>query len=325
MKAVEYEQRIRAPDDMVQWRRELPAGDTVAVVAGTFDILQPGNLRALALARRHARHVAVVLEPDALAAGHSGTGRPQHDVLTRAEFLSHVRGIGAITSIEAEGAAGLFACLRPYVLLSCTAQRTADPLAAPAAAAAERVVALAAMAGCFTEDIHAAIRRDATPVMLPEGVDWSLNAGAPSEPPGVTTVTVNGCFDILHIGHVRFLAQAREHGDRLVVLVNDAASVRHYKGATRPVFPLAFRAAALRALESVVDVCAFGEDKPLDLLGRIKPRVHVKGGSYEPDRVQEEQRLVEGWGGKLAFAPLVEGYSTSAYIRKALGVPSTSG
>jgi D-beta-D-heptose 7-phosphate kinase/D-beta-D-heptose 1-phosphate adenosyltransferase len=131
-------------------------------------------------------------------------------------------------------------------------------------------------------------------------------------------VTVNGCFDILHIGHLRFLAAARAMGGALTVLINDDASVARYKGPTRPVFPEGFRSAALKALVSVDDVVMFAEDEPLAAIAAVKPDIHVKGGSFEPERVRHERELVARWGGRLVGTPLEEGFSTSSYIQKVL-------
>jgi len=322
MAAIQREQRILALDDAAQWRARLAgAEDTVAMVGGTFDILQPGNWVALQEARRHAWHVCVVLESDELAAAHAGAGRPQHDVVTRAEFLSHLRGVSAITCLACDQVNAFFRQMRPYLWVSCPARRGTDPLAEPAARYAQQTVDIPQVPACFTEEIHRAIGAGHTPVTVPSGlaVRDGNGAAAAVAVQGGALVTVNGCFDILHIGHLRFLEQARAMGDRLIVLINDDQSVRRYKGPTRPVFPLSFRAAALRGLESVDGVRAFAEDDPLNALRELRPRVQVKGGSYEEARVRQERELVESWGGQLVCTPLVEGFSTSAYICKVLG------
>jgi len=191
-------------------------------------------------------------------------------------------------------------------------------LAAAAREAAAGVIPVAMLPGCSTGEIQRAINQGATPICLPGAV--ATEAGVPASPAVAgSLVTVNGCFDILHLGHVRFLAQARALGGRLTVLINDDASVRRYKGPTRPIFPLEFRRAALRALKSVDDVQAFADDTPLALLARLKPAVHVKGGTYEPDRVQAEQALLKGWGGRVAYVPLVEGHSTTDLVERSRG------
>jgi bifunctional ADP-heptose synthase (sugar kinase/adenylyltransferase) len=94
--------------------------------------------------------------------------------------------------------------------------------------------------------------------------------------------------------------------------------VRRYKGSTRPVFHQACRRAALKAITGIREVHIFDADKPLDLIAALQPALHVKGGSFEPDRVREEEELVSRWGGKIAFCPLIKGYSSTAIIQRIL-------
>ena len=123
-------------------------------------------------------------------------------------------------------------------------------------------------------------------------------------------VFTNGCFDLLHRGHVEHLAQARALGDALVVGLNSDASVRRLKGAGRPVVPGADRAAALAALRSVDAVTIFDEDTPLDLIGALLPDVLVKGGDYELDGIVGREAVEEA-GGVVCVLPFLEGYSTT--------------
>jgi D-beta-D-heptose 7-phosphate kinase/D-beta-D-heptose 1-phosphate adenosyltransferase len=132
---------------------------------------------------------------------------------------------------------------------------------------------------------------------------------------GETIVATNGCFDILHPGHVHYLRQAKALGDRLVVLVNGDASVRRLKGPDRPVNPLEHRLAMLAALESVDWVIPFDEDTPRDLIGRIKPDILVKGGDYKDitEIVGHDQVLANG--GEVRLLDFVGDYSTSKIIQ----------
>ena len=134
-------------------------------------------------------------------------------------------------------------------------------------------------------------------------------------------VFTNGCFDLLHRGHVEHLAQARALGDALVVGLNSDASVRRLKGAGRPVVPGADRAAALAALRSVDAVTIFDEDTPLDLIGALLPDVLVKGGDYTPDDIVGADTVVQG-GGRVVVIPYVEGYSTTEMIKRLRGSDS---
>lgn len=141
---------------------------------------------------------------------------------------------------------------------------------------------------------------------------------------GRTVVFANGCFDLLHAGHVRLLQAARAHGDVLVVGLNSDASVTRLKGAGRPVAPLADRAAVLGALAAVDYVCAFEEDTPLELILALRPDVLVKGGDYRPEDVVGGAEA-GAWGGRVEIVGLLEGRSTTGLLRGAVpGVTSPS-
>ncbi|HEO72335.1 MAG TPA: D-glycero-beta-D-manno-heptose 1-phosphate adenylyltransferase, partial [Candidatus Hydrogenedentes bacterium] len=134
---------------------------------------------------------------------------------------------------------------------------------------------------------------------------------------GKTVVWTNGCFDILHTGHISYLVKAAAFGDVLIVGLNTDASVRENKGLNRPIVGERDRALVLSALECVDHIILFGEKTTTSLLGALKPDVYAKGGDYTLDTiVQEERRLVEGYGGRIAIIPGVEGQSTSAIIER---------
>jgi rfaE bifunctional protein nucleotidyltransferase chain/domain len=133
--------------------------------------------------------------------------------------------------------------------------------------------------------------------------------------PGPVVFT-NGVFDVLHRGHVTYLAQARALGGSLVVALNTDASARRLgKGPDRPLNGEADRAQVIAALESVSLVTFFDEDTPVQLLGELRPQLYVKGGDYDM-RQLAETALVEGWGGRALAIPFVAGYSTTALVRK---------
>ncbi|MDK9722304.1 MAG: D-glycero-beta-D-manno-heptose-7-phosphate kinase [Rhodospirillales bacterium] len=125
----------------------------------------------------------------------------------------------------------------------------------------------------------------------------------------------NGCFDLLHPGHVSLLSQARAACDKLVVGLNSDASVQRLKGPTRPVQSEASRAAVLASLASVDLVVIFGENTPLDLIAALKPELLVKGADYTVDKVVGAD-LVQSWGGRVLLADLAQGHSTSATIAR---------
>ena len=128
-------------------------------------------------------------------------------------------------------------------------------------------------------------------------------------------VFTNGCFDLLHRGHVEYLAQARALGDVLVVGLNTDASVRRWKGAGRPWVAEADRAAVLGALRSVDAVTLFDEDTPLELISALLPDVLVKGGDYDLDGIVGRE-AVEAAGGIVRVLPFLEGYSTTGILER---------
>jgi D-beta-D-heptose 7-phosphate kinase/D-beta-D-heptose 1-phosphate adenosyltransferase len=126
-------------------------------------------------------------------------------------------------------------------------------------------------------------------------------------------VFTNGCFDVLHPGHVEHLTQAKALGDVLVVGLNSDASVQRLKGAGRPLVAEADRAAMLAALRSVDAVTLFDEDTPLELISTLLPDVLVKGGDYDLDGIVGRE-VVEKAGGEVRVLPFVEGYSTTGLL-----------
>ncbi|PKA11986.1 D-glycero-beta-D-manno-heptose 1-phosphate adenylyltransferase [Leptospira meyeri] len=133
---------------------------------------------------------------------------------------------------------------------------------------------------------------------------------------GKRIVFTNGCFDILHPGHVSYLAQARDLGDLLWIGVNEDASVRRLKGETRPINSCEDRMIVLAALSSVDFVSPFAEDTPLEILKKVKPSVHSKGGDYQVETLPEYQILKE-MGADIQILPFVSGKSTTKILEKA--------
>ena len=123
----------------------------------------------------------------------------------------------------------------------------------------------------------------------------------------------NGCFDLLHVGHLRLLQEARAQGDLLLVAVNSDASVRRLKGAGRPIVGHDDRAAMLAGLDAVDFVTIFDEDTPLETVLASRPDVLVKGGDYRRETIVGAAEL-EAWGGRVHIIPLVEGRSTTRII-----------
>jgi D-beta-D-heptose 7-phosphate kinase/D-beta-D-heptose 1-phosphate adenosyltransferase len=132
---------------------------------------------------------------------------------------------------------------------------------------------------------------------------------------GESIVFTNGCFDIIHAGHVGYLAEARKLGDRLVVAVNSDESVKRLKGAGRPINPVDRRMAVLAGLLAVDWVVSFADDTPEVLLQAIRPDVLVKGGDYRVDQVVGGE-FVQGYGGEVRVLAFLDNCSTSAIVEK---------
>lgn len=136
---------------------------------------------------------------------------------------------------------------------------------------------------------------------------------------GKTIVFTNGCFDILHVGHVRYLREAKKLGDILVLGLNSDTSVRGLKGDKRPLVPQDERADVLAALEAVDYVTIFEEATPLQLIEYLRPDLLVKGGDWSADAIVGAD-VIKAWGGRVVVAPLIEGRSTTNVVEKILQV-----
>lgn len=157
----------------------------------------------------------------------------------------------------------------------------------------------------------------------PKLLSWPdlLAVRAAARRDGRVVVWTNGTFDLLHPGHVSSLQAARALGDLLVVGLNSDASVRGYKGPSRPILTQDERAALLAALECVDYVIVFDEPTPEAALARLQPDVHCKGAEYAPPngRPVPERAVVEGYGGRIEYLPLVPGVSTTELLKRIHG------
>jgi D-beta-D-heptose 7-phosphate kinase/D-beta-D-heptose 1-phosphate adenosyltransferase len=134
---------------------------------------------------------------------------------------------------------------------------------------------------------------------------------------GKRMVFTNGCFDLLHVGHIRYLEQAKALGDILIVGINSDRSVQALKGPLRPILPVEDRAEILSGLGCIDYITVFDEPTPLELITLLKPQVLVKGGDWTKEAVVGSE-VVEGLGGKVVLLPFVEGSSTSNLIETIL-------
>jgi D-glycero-beta-D-manno-heptose 1-phosphate adenylyltransferase len=147
-------------------------------------------------------------------------------------------------------------------------------------------------------------------------LEQSIERVAEMKRAGKRVVFTNGCFDLLHPGHTRYLAEARALGDALVVAINSDRSVRALKGPSRPILPESERAEVIAALRCVDLVTTFDDLTPRDLLARMLPQVLVKGADWGPANIVGREE-VEAAGGRVVSIPVVQGYSTSELIKKA--------
>jgi D-glycero-beta-D-manno-heptose 1-phosphate adenylyltransferase len=153
------------------------------------------------------------------------------------------------------------------------------------------------------------------------GVDAALRVSRQVRDRDGLLVFTNGVFDLLHPGHVRYLAAARQHGDALIVAVNSDESVRANKGPSRPILPALERSELIAALASVDAVVIFDEDTPYELIRVLEPDVLVKGADWPADQIVGRD-VIEGRGGRVIRVPVETGYSTSGIIQRILDLPT---
>lgn len=269
-----------------------PCADEVTLVAKGEALLRELQLQALLVTRSE--------KGMTLLRAHAA---PLH-LPTQAREVFDVTGAGdtVISTLTAALAAG--ADLEQAVALSnAAAGITVGKLGAATVSPAELEAALDphpigdSAAGVFDEDAL---------------LGWTEQARAQ----GQRVVMTNGCFDLLHVGHLRYLEQARKLGDRLIVAVNDDDSVRRLKGPTRPLNTVADRMRLLAGLKCVDAVVAFGEDTPARLIGRVLPDILVKGGDYTVDQVAGHEAVAAA-GGRTVILDFYDGYSTTSTIARA--------
>ncbi len=134
---------------------------------------------------------------------------------------------------------------------------------------------------------------------------------------GKKIVFTNGCYDLIHVGHIRCFQESKKLGDKLIVALNSDRSVRTLKGPNRPIIPEEERAEIVAAMESVDYVTIFDQDNPLEIIAAVKPDILVKGGDWSLDTIVGRD-IVESYGGKVLPLPLVPGVSTTRIIESIL-------
>jgi len=270
----------------------LATGDDASVLAAARKVIAEAGLGAV-LATRSEQGMTLV----------EGAAGAAHHLKAEAREVYDVSGAG--DTVAATFAAGLGAGLAPIAaaqLANVAAAIVVGKLGTAVARPAEILHALHA------QELLAAEAKVAD-------LDSLVTQVAQWRQAGLKVGFTNGCFDLLHPGHVSLLEQARAACDRLVVGLNSDASVRRLKGESRPVQGEAARAAVLASLASVSRVVIFNEDTPLSLIAALKPDVLVKGADYRVDQVVGAD-IVQGYGGRVLLAELAPGHSTTATIER---------
>lgn len=272
----------------------LPTGTDAEVEAALARALELCEARAI-LVTRAARGMSLAVRGQPVR-HFPGSPREVFDVSGAGDTAIAALGVGIAAGGPMESAIA-FALLASGVAVGKVGTATVSP---------DELVEAALAAHMATSEA-----KIATPQrMIDEVARWRAR--------GLRVGFTNGCFDILHRGHVAYLAQARAWCDRLIVGVNSDRSVRALKGDGRPVNDLESRALVLAGLASVDLVAPFDEDTPLELIRAARPDVLVKGADYAESEVVGGD-LVRAWGGEVRLAPLVDGYSTTAAIRRMAG------
>lgn len=296
-----------------RFQRERPALAAVALTTDTSALTAIGN--DYGFERTFARQVEALGRPGDVALAFSTSGNSPN-VLAAAE-AAHARGLTVIGFTGESG--GQLAALADVAVV------------VPSTVTARIQEAHIALGHAFCEAVEDALSGDSEAVRAPLNrdlacgvVEWTrlLELRAQWRAQGCTVVWTNGCFDLLHIGHVRSLEAARALGDVLIVGVNSDASVQALKGPGRPLVPHADRAAVLAALRPVTAVVVFDEATPEHALERLQPEIHCKGADYAPPNGKPvpEAAVVEAYGGRVAYLPLVPGRSTTGLVEQ-LGRP----
>lgn len=266
-----------------------PCTDEAALRARGLALMHDLALGALLVTR--GEHGMTLLRP----------GHPELHLPARAQEVYDVTGAGDTVIAVLAAALGAGAELPAAVAL--------------ANLAAGIVVGKLGTSAVSEPELRAALKREHGPTRGVVNREQLLIDVAEARARGERIVFTNGCFDLLHAGHVRYLEEARALGDRLIVAVNDDASVRRLKGEGRPLNTLERRMAVLAGLQAVDWVVGFAEDTPEPLLQQVRPDVLVKGGDYGREQVVGWQ-IVAGYGGEVRPLGVVAGCSTTALVEK---------
>lgn len=313
--------------------------ETIAAVAAEHKILTVGDSRERAGAFKHfdiivpndreagiGAGIEVVDDGSCIAAGKALTKVCKNALVTRGPkgitvfaadgSIADVPIANPITAVDVTGAGDT---VTAAVTLSVAAGGTLVDAAVIGNAAAGIAVVQSGVVTVSNAEVAAAFVRGSSPAKL-KTVEELTGIIRNLQEAGNKVVWTNGCFDIIHIGHITYLQRSRQAGDVLVIGINSDQSVRELKGPDRPIIGERERAIVLAALECVDYVTIFEDKSPLRVIDALKPDVYAKGGDYTIDTVdQDERRLVEGYGGAIHIVPGVDDKSTTSIVQRIRG------
>ena len=334
---------FETPVSLVAHLQKKVLSSTIGFLSGEFDLFQAAHLITLHRAKSQCDFLIVGLFPDEFIENKYGIHRPLCQLLERAEMLLGTRYVDAVINLSC-GIEDFLKIVKPNKILEFTSPQMVTKTSYPAFARSKTrklgVVPVESLEipiaeGIATENAFSRIAEKlglsststlqsaelmsylqktiSVPILATERLSVFIADHLPREEKLITT---NGSFDLLHLGHLRYLQQAKALGGVLLVLVNDDQSIRTRKGPQRPIFNQEDRTQALAALQSVDYVVPFSGETPLVYLAQIKPDLHIKGGSFEEKWIAKEKELVESYGGQWRSLNLIGNYSSTTLLNR---------
>lgn len=312
---------------------------TIGLLFGGFDLFHYGHCRALQEASTQCSLLIVALCSDNWLKTTRGPAYPLCPFRERAEMLLASRYVDYVVSFQGEPHA-LISQLKPQKVFDSNHSSLVNPLRefAPSSNFSQitlkeideqlatdyaltkisEKIQLSSPPELNSSEIHAGYQpyqeeTNGLPIIAPSALSSHIQQWRRNQSRLITT---NGSFDLLHPGHLRYLAQAKALGGTFLVLVNDDESIQKAKGGQRPIFKQLERMSTLAVFSCIDYVIPFSGDNPLYLLDKIQPKIHVKGGSYEPERIAKEKALVESHGGQFQCFELTEGFSSTNLLQR---------
>jgi len=317
--SVATERVLKAVVDIANKHGMLTVGDSRerAGVFKDFDIIVPNDREA-----GIGTGIDVVDEEMLMDAGKKLLGVSKNVMITRGpegirifndEGTVKDVSIQPVTAVDVTGAGDT---VTAAVTLAVAAGGTLEQAAVIANAAAGIAVQQSGVVTVSGEEVIDAFEKGGEPGKV-KTLNELLEIVPRLQGEGKKVVWTNGCFDILHVGHITYLQKSRAAGDVLVLGINSDESVRRLKGPERPIVGERERSVILSAMTCIDYITVFEEESPLDIIRRLKPDVYAKGGDYTIDTIdQEERRVVEGYGGEIHLVPGVEGMSTTRIVEQ---------